>query len=194
MKHPPRGYRSPSDVREGKRLLRAVLSGGKIDRDKVGALMEKDPKTMTRPELVAAHTVFFCYDVVCRYFPADLSSVAYTSAWADALVEATGGTITRERVRHGHVVERTVRRHRGRGDIRRYRTAFVIGAGVDRRRSRERRPGTARRTSSSSITSGQDPSDPEPPSTGDGLHHVSIPLADELNRIAERLRARGGVG
>jgi hypothetical protein len=60
-------------------------------------------------------------------------------------------------------------------------------------RPREHRPGGARRSASSSSTSSSDPGDPDP-DDGDGLRHVSIPLADELNRIADRLRARGGVG
>jgi hypothetical protein len=54
-----------------------------------------------------------------------------------------------------------------------------------------------RRTGASSRTASPDPgSDPdsEPPRRGGNLRHISEPLADELNRIAARLRARGGVG
>lgn len=61
--------------------------------------------------------------------------------------------------------------------------------------SRERRPAATRRASSSSSTSSSDPGDPdadaEPPG---GLRPIGEPLAAELARIADRLRARGGVG
>ncbi len=66
------------------------------------------------------------------------------------------------------------------------------------RRNGERRPRIARRTASSSRTASSDPgssADPEPAQpSGDGLRHIRNPLAAELARIAERLRAKGGVG
>ncbi len=65
-------------------------------------------------------------------------------------------------------------------------------------RAREHRPGVRRRSSSSSRSSGNDPSDSsdsdlEAEPAGE-LRPVSDSLAAELARIAERLRARGGVG
>lgn len=56
------------------------------------------------------------------------------------------------------------------------------------RSSHSTRPGH-RRTRSTRAGPG---SDDDPPS--EHLCHVSIPLADELSRIADRLRARGGIG
>jgi hypothetical protein len=64
------------------------------------------------------------------------------------------------------------------------------------RQSHRARPGH-RRAGATSSTSSQDPSsdsDSEPPRRRGELRHVSEPLADELTRIAARLRARGGVG
>jgi hypothetical protein len=49
-------------------------------------------------------------------------------------------------------------------------------------RSREHRPGTTRRTASSSTTSGQDPSDPEPPRRRQ-LRHISFALTAFLRTI-----------
>ena len=72
-----------------------------------------------------------------------------------------------------------------------------------RTRSRERRsrPGR-RRSASSSSTSSADPGDPDAEQPSADLRlwahpkygRVNAPLAAELNRIAARLRARGGVG
>ena len=63
-------------------------------------------------------------------------------------------------------------------------------------RAREHRPAGTRRSASSSTTSSSDPGDDpsdEHHRRGE-LRHISEILADELNRIADQLRARGGVG
>ncbi len=86
----------------------------------------------------------------------------YTSPVTLARFEADAGTTNRGNVRMelnavfgGERTGRTVRRHRGRSDIRRYRIASANG--VDRRRARERRPGATRRTASSSTSSSGTP-------------------------------------
>lgn len=87
------------------------------------------------------------------------------------------------------MVEREQRHARRRFFAERARPRDVAVI-TPRARDRERRPARTRRTASSSTTSGSDPGDSEPPR----LRHVSEVLADELARIADRLRARGGIG
>ena len=96
---------------------------------------------MTRPELVAAHTLYFSHEVVSRYFTVDLSDVSYAAIGPMRWLRRPAARSPGEKVRHGQVVERTVRRYRGRSDIRRYRAESATCAGDAGHRPRERRPG-----------------------------------------------------
>jgi hypothetical protein len=123
-----------------------------------------------------------------------LSAHGYVSEFTDSdgTVYASDGPDQRWIRRH----QRHVREFGDRVRGERLATARQIAPiGARRRGRREHRPGSTRRTASSSSTSSADPGDPDPePEPPGGLQHVSIPLAAELNRIADRLRARGGVG
>jgi hypothetical protein len=63
-----------------------------------------------------------------------------------------------------------------------------------RQRTREYRPVATHRAASSSSTSSADPPDDDGDCSSGELRHISEPVAAELARIAERLRASGGVG
>jgi hypothetical protein len=176
------------------RLAAVTGDDGAIARAAVEALFNRHPRTLTIPELEAMQVVFNEFD----YPGSPLASVSCTSEWLDAFIAVLGGTITREKVRHGKTVERSVRRYRGREDVRRLRTQRQTNhpTGHLRPRARERRPTATHRTASSSTTSSADPGDADldaEPASGE-LRPIGDPLAAELARIADRLRARGGVG
>ena len=61
------------------------------------------------------------------------------------------------------------------------------------RESHSTRPGH-RRTRPTQAGASSDDDGPAEPSAESDLRHISEPLGDELNRIADRLRARGGIG
>jgi hypothetical protein len=140
---------------------------GSVDRAKVAALLERDPSTFTVAEALAMYNVFFSPEFCANH---GLSDLSYTLQWGDALIEVVGGTITRETLRNGETVDRTVTRHRGRGDIRAFHVratgATTPPPAIGRARAREHRPAGTRRTSSSSSTSSADPGsesdEPEP--------------------------------
>ena len=69
------------------------------------------------------------------------------------------------------------------------RTTRTIGG----RESHSTRPGH-RRTRTTQARASSDDDGPAEASAESDLRHISGPLADELDRIADRLRARGGIG
>jgi hypothetical protein len=146
------------------RLAAVTGDDGAIDRDAVKALLSRHPSALTLPEIEAMHTIFFeIENEILEDHP--LAGVTYEGHWLDVFVEIVGGTITREKVRHGKTVQRSVRRHRGRADVRRYRAELQMNVRSPARRAsraREHRPAATRRASSSSSTSSADPGDPEP--------------------------------
>src|SRR5215218_622228 len=98
---------------------------------------------------------------------------------------------------------RAARRVQSARGVRQQQVAAIV-----RPRARERRPAETRRAASSSSTSSSDPGPadadleaarlwPDPPKElveDGGTVRTNDPLSDELSRLAERLRARGGLG
>jgi hypothetical protein len=140
--------RQPPTHPQDPRLAAITGDDGAINRAKVEALLSRHPRTLTIPELEAMQVVF---SEIQYRDDNPLAEVTFTREWFAQFVAVTGGTITRETVRHGKTVKRSVSRHRGRGDVRRYRaqTAGSV-AGRVHGRAREHRPGGARRSGGSS--------------------------------------------
>jgi hypothetical protein len=146
------------------RLAPIANPDGSLSRDKVETLLSRPPQTLTIPELEAMQVLIADGS---PHLPASqddtshpLVGLTYPPGWHEAFIRVTGGSITREKVRHGEVVDRSVRRYRGRPDVRRFRAqhqATTGGSGPVRARAREYRPAANRRTASSSETSSSDP-------------------------------------
>jgi hypothetical protein len=105
--------------------------------------------------------------------------------WIDGMQEHNRRVLRKLSPLQLHMLERRLRTG---GSTQTPRAVAII---TPRTRDRERHP--SRRTAAFSSTSSSDPGDPDPPGAGE-LRHISGPLAAELNRIAARLRTRGGVG
>jgi hypothetical protein len=150
--------------------LSAIRGGnGKIDRDLVAALLDRPPRDMSIPELIAMQAL----DIMGNYCPAGLEDLRVTGAWWEEFNIVLGNTVTRQctTLRDGRrEVTKTTRRYRGRKDIRNYRRAIPgpVPSSRVRTRTREHRPTESRRASSSSTTSSADPGgdgpgEPPPP-------------------------------
>jgi len=141
----------PSDPR-----LAAVLDDrGRIDRSVVARLLAQDPRTFTMPEILAMHVIVFENQRLA-------AGLSYTQEWLEAFTKVIGGTVVRERRRHGQVVTRSVRRYRGSDDVRRYRRA-ELQPRHRHARARERRPGHRRVRSSTRAGPSDDDGPGEPP-------------------------------
>jgi hypothetical protein len=149
------------------RLVPVSGDDGAVDRDIVQELLNRDPCALTLPEVEAMHVIVFAFESLATSTRESLATVSYTDSWMRRFVAIVGGTVTREKVRHGKVVHRSVRHHRGRADVRRFRaerqSRFTPSRDFHRRsRPREHRPCATRRASSSSRTSSSDPGPSEP--------------------------------
>src|SRR3954471_1008734 len=96
------------------RLAPIANPDGTLNPDALQALFDRSPHTLTPAEREAVDV-----DLFEMQHTADgpLATVSYTEKWLTAFVKITGGTITREKLRNGETVQRSVRRYRGRNDV-----------------------------------------------------------------------------
>jgi len=171
------------------RLAAVSRSDGTIDPSIVESLLSRPPRTLTIPQLEAMLVIF---DEVQYREDNPLAGLTYELEWRDAFIEVIGGTITREKVRHGEVVHHSVRRYRGRADVRRHRGEIPSNTGprprATARESHRSRPGH-RRSASSSATASADPPESEPEPAEPAVIRVRRPsgrldtfLADSIER------------
>jgi hypothetical protein len=147
------------DLLYDRRLAAVTAADGSIDCAAVEALLRQPPGLLEIPELEAMQVVF---DEV-QFWPNNpVAHVAFTRDWLEAFHRVIGGTITREKVRHGEIVERSVQHHRGRADVQAYRAqqlppiVSTSARPLARRRGAGRPRATASRSSAGSGDSGDD--------------------------------------